>query len=104
MTDLEMWSGLVAYLLPLVIALAQQPHLPNFVRVLITCVSCVVASVVTTALQGELDWTRWGHSALVVGIGTFAFYHGFWKPSGIAPAVENATSVSSSHGEHEAGG
>jgi hypothetical protein len=92
MTDLEMWSGLVAFGLPLLIAVIQQPRFSSVLRVVIMVLSCIVASVVTTALQGDLDWHRWFHSLLVVGIGTIAFYHGVWQPATVAPKVEAATS------------
>lgn len=91
MTDLEMWSGLVAFFLPLVIAVVQQPRFNSALRVAVMVVFCVVASIVTTALQGDLDWHRWFHSLLVVGIGTIAFYHGVWQPAKVAPKVERAT-------------
>lgn len=94
MSDLEMWSGLVAFFLPLVIAIAQQPRFSNALRVAIMVVFCIVASVVTTALQGDLDWHRWYHSLLVLGIATIAFYNGVWKPAGVAGRVETATAPS----------
>lgn len=95
MTDLEMWSGLVAFGLPLLIAVLQQPRFSNTVRVLIMVVVCIVAALVTATLQGDLDWHRWGHSLLVLGIGVIAFYNGVWKPLGVAPAIERATSPGS---------
>lgn len=92
MTDLEMWSALVAFLLPLVIAVIQQPRWSGPVRVGIMVVFCVLASLVTTALQGNLSTDRWFHSLLVVAIGTIAFYQGVWKPALVAPRLERATS------------
>lgn len=93
MNDLEMWSGLVAFLLPLVIAVVQQPHFPPILRVIVMVVFCVVAALVTAALQGNLDWNRWYHSVLIIAIGTIAFYSGVWKPALVAPKLERATST-----------
>lgn len=92
MTDLEMWSGLVGFLLPGVIALVQQPRFNGPTRVLVTLAASAGASAVTAALQGQLDWHRWFHSVLVVAVATIAFYHGAWKPSGVAPSLEAGTS------------
>lgn len=93
MTDLEMWSGLVGFLLPLVIAVIQQPSFPKPLRAIITLVVCAVAAIVTVSLQGSLDWTRWQHSVLIIAVAALAFYKGTWLPLGGAPALEEATTL-----------
>jgi hypothetical protein len=92
MSDLEMWSAVVAFFLPLVIAVAQRPSLSGTARVVIMVVFCAIAALVTTWLQGDLNWSRWFHSLLIVTIATIAFYRGMWKQTGTTHQVEKATS------------
>lgn len=92
MSDLEMWSAVVAFFLPLVIAVAQQPRFSGALRVVIMVVFCAAAAAVTAALQGDLTADRWFHSLLVVVVATIAFYRGVWRPAGTAAHVEYATS------------
>jgi hypothetical protein len=92
MSDLEMWSAVVAFFLPLVISIAQRPNTPGTVRVVIMLVFCVLAALVTTWLQGDLTGGRWFHSLLVVVIATIAFYRGMWKQTGTTNVIERKTS------------
>lgn len=94
MGDLEMWSLIVSFFLPLVVAVAQQPRLSQAERVVVMVVFCAVAAVVTAWLKGELNSHNWFHSFLVMGVGTIVFYRGVWKPTGVAPRIEIATSTS----------
>lgn len=95
MTDLEMWSLVVGFFLPMVIAVVQQPRFPQPVRALITFLACMVASGVTIWLQGEVEFERWVESGLLILVSTIATYKGLWKPVGLAPEIERATSPSS---------
>lgn len=92
MTDLEMWTLLVGALLPALIAVIQQPQWSCRLRAVVTVVACLVAGGGTAGLDGQLTGRSVVTSVLTVLVTALATYHGFWKPSGIAAAVEGLTS------------
>lgn len=92
MTDLAMWTLLVGTLLPPVIAVVQQPQWSSRVRSLVSVATCLVAGGGTAWLGGALSGTSLVTTVLTVLVTALATYTGFWKPSGIAAAVEGVTS------------
>jgi hypothetical protein len=90
--DLTMWSLLVGAAAPTVIALVQRPTWPDWLRSVTTASFCLVAGAVTAYLNGDLTNGRSLVSAiLLVLITTLSTYRGFWKPTGVAPAIESVT-------------
>lgn len=87
-----MWQLIIGALVPPVIAVVQRPKFPGWARVAIMLVIAVVASVVVLAVQSDLDFHNWSRTVGLVIVGAIAAYHGIWQPSGIAPAIEAATS------------
>ena len=51
----------------------------------------LVAAGGTAYFQGDLTGKRFLDAALVIVPAAAAFYHGWWKPSGVAPAIEEST-------------
>ena len=92
-----MWELLVGFLsATFVLPLIQQPRWSNGVRALITFAWSILAGLGTAYFTGAFDGVsdvRTGITAvLTVLISAIASYHGFAKPTGIAPAIEAATS------------
>lgn len=90
--NLEMWSLIVGFVSPIVLAIVQQPSWKQPMRAFVTFVWALLAGGGTTYFSGE--WT--GHSfvasVLVVLVTAISTYVGFWKRTGIAPGIEGATS------------
>lgn len=91
MSTIAMWQLIIGALVPPLIAVAQRPKFPGWLRVSVMLVVAVVASLVTLAVQSDLDWHNWSRTVGLVIVGAIAAYHGIWQPSGIAPAIEAAT-------------
>jgi len=93
MTDTQMWLLVVGTLVPLVVAAVEQAHWSTPVRAVVGMVIAAAAGVITTWIVGDVDDTR----SLVIGalltlVTSIATYLGFWRPTGIAPRIEAATS------------
>lgn len=95
MSDLELWSLLVGALLPSVVALVQQPKWPPWFRAVVGVLSSIVAGGVTTYLTAEGQLWEQGmlHAILLVGVASWAAYQSFWRPTTIAPVIENKTAI-----------
>lgn len=92
MTDLQMWSFLVGALAPLLIAVLQQPTWGRPLRALVGLVVIVLLALGTCYFQGDFEGRSIVSSLLVLLVTAYASYGHFWKPTGIAPGLESATS------------
>lgn len=94
MTDLEMWSLLVGSLLPMLVAVIQQPTWPRWFKAVVGIASSIVAGFVTTWLTADGLLFEQGmiHAMLLTGVASWASYVSFWKPTEVAPKIEDVTS------------
>lgn len=92
MTDLDLWAIAVGAISPLVIALVQQKQWPSHVKAIIMVVSVILIGLGNVYFNGQFDVKDMSHSILLVFVGAITAYHGLWKPTGVAPAIESATS------------
>lgn len=93
MNDLMLWSTFIGAVLPPLIALVNQATWSPAWRFIVAVITSIITAGVTVWLRGEFNPDNWFRSALVVALAAIATYHAGWKPSGIAPAIEVATSA-----------
>jgi hypothetical protein len=93
MSDLEKWAAIVAFAMPLLIAILERQSYSEEARRLVAFGACVVAAFVTTYLN--IGWAAIVAapvsvliSVIYIAIGAWGSYHLLWKPIGVAPAVE----------------
>lgn len=94
MSRLDMWNLIVGFALPPLLAVVQQTRWADSVRALLAFAASVAASGVTVWLAGTLTAQGWTTGALTVLVAAVTTYHGFWKPTRVAPTIERATSPS----------
>jgi hypothetical protein len=92
-TDFQMYSLLVGFLLPPVLAIVMQARFSQQVRAAIAFVACVIAGAGVAYFQGDLTGKRFVSAALIVLTTGLATYRNFWKPTGVAPTIEAATNI-----------
>lgn len=85
------WSALVGFLTPLLVAVVNRSYWKSHVKALVAIASCVVTGFLTAWFNGELNATGLSTAVLIVLLASMATYSQFWKPSGIAPKIETAT-------------
>lgn len=91
-THLAQISALVGVLLPLLVAIIQQENWSAHVRTLIGVICIIVATTVTAWAEGKLNLHDWATSLITIFTLTQVSYHTLWKTTGVAPAIEHATS------------
>lgn len=81
--------------MPPLVAIIQQPRWSNTIRSLVMAISSIVIGAGTAFFENDQVFKGRSvvESILVVAVAAIAAYHGFWKPTGIAPAIERATST-----------
>lgn len=91
MSNLAQWSAIVAFFVPLAVAVINRTAwIAKYKAVVFFGVS-LVAAAGTAYFQGDLTGKRFLDSALLIVAAAAAYYHGLLKPTGIAGAVEKAT-------------
>lgn len=91
MDNLTMWSLLVGTLLPMLVAVVQQPRWPNWLRAVVTVLVSLVVGAVTTYLEGGLTLDDWVGASLTILVAALATWRNFWKPVGVTDAIERRT-------------
>ncbi|WP_432019925.1 hypothetical protein [Streptomyces sp. 1222.5] len=92
-TDAQLWAGALGYLLPLAIAVVAQPRWSGAVKGLLMLVVAVLDGLGTAYFNGDFDGKPIITCILVAAVAIGVAYHTVWKPSGIAPGIERATSI-----------
>lgn len=96
MSNLEMWDLIAGFALPPVIAVIQQKDWGHGFRAVVTFVIALGVAAITVAIhEGGWSADTWVESALLTLVTAIATYKGFWKPTGVAPALEDATTPKS---------
>lgn len=100
-SDAQMWSLIVGFLSPLVIAVIQQPTWRGPIRVAVTAGFSLVAGMVTAALNGDLTGRSTVSCFLIVAVTSIAAYQNLWRPARAAPWIEAKTSRKRAHVESQ---
>jgi hypothetical protein len=82
-----------AVLLPPVIAVINQRRWPAQLKGLVALLVCAVYALVVMIVRGPVNWADWRDVLLAAAGAAFISYRMWWQPSGIAPAIEHATSA-----------
>jgi hypothetical protein len=95
MTDpLVLWSTIVGFVLPPVLAALMQARWRPEVKGVVAFAACLVAATGTVALQGHLgNGTALTTSFLLIFTGAITTYRLYWRPTGIVPLIERATDI-----------
>lgn len=91
--SVEQWALVVGFFLPIVIAVVQQPKWSPALSAVVAFLACGVAAAGTIYFGGaQWDRDHIVNTFLVILVSTIATYHGFWRPTNIAPKIETVTS------------
>ncbi len=93
MSDLEMWALIVGFALPPVLSVVLQSDWSARLKSVVAFLACALAGAGTAYLQGDLTGERFVEAGLVILVTAIATYKGFWRPTGVSPAIETKTNV-----------
>lgn len=92
----------VGPLVPLLTSVVNQPHWSSRQRTIMSVIVSIIAGTVVYTTEYGLDFSNPAMIVTaVVGVilASAASYKNIWKPAGVAPAIEIATSSKSKHHE-----
>lgn len=85
-------NGVVGFALPGLIAVITREAWSPKAKSVAAFAVCLAAAAVTAAAAGDLTPAGWGAGVLIVFAAARTSYAGLWRPTGVAPAIEAATS------------
>jgi hypothetical protein len=88
---IDQWTVVVGVLMPLLIAAINRTAWSSGQKSVGALVICIAAAAGELTVKGQFDVKHLGANALAVFFMTVTTYYGFWKPTGIAPALEQKT-------------
>ena len=94
-TDAQLWAAALAFVLPPVIAIVNQPRWSGAVKGLLMLAVSALDGLGTAYFNDEFHGKRIVTCMLIAAIVIGTAYHTLWRPSGIAPSIERATSTNS---------
>ncbi|MFL1903069.1 hypothetical protein ACJWDR_28790 [Streptomyces tauricus] len=92
-TDAELWAAGLGFVLPPVIAIVNQPRWSGPVKALFMLLVATAVGLGTAYFNGDFDGKPIVTCMLVAAVVIGTSYHTVWRPSGIAPGIEQATST-----------
>jgi uncharacterized membrane protein YgdD (TMEM256/DUF423 family) len=96
MTDAQMYAAVIAFFLPLLMSVIIQTGWDKRIQAILLFVAVLIVSVGTLFFTGQLEGRSLISSILLTFVTAIAAYHGLWKPTQVAPAIESATNFGSS--------
>ena len=90
----ELWAAALAVVLPPVIAIVNQPRWSRAVKGLFMLLVATLDGLGTAYFNDQFHGRTIVSCIMLAVIVIGTTYHVLWKPSGIAPGIERATSTS----------
>lgn len=90
---LQLANALVGFVLPHAIALVNQCHWAGRVKGLVAFAVCAAAGTLTTYVAGEFHADDLMLSALTIFAAAEVSYRQLWRPTGLAPRLEERTTI-----------
>jgi hypothetical protein len=87
-SDAQLWSLVVGFLLPNLIAVAQRPWFPTQMRVVVAIAFSAISGAGTAYFVGNLDGRTFVSCTLVILVTAISTYQMVWRQLKIAPRIE----------------
>ena len=93
MSNLQLASAFVGFVVPLVVSFVNQSHWKSQYKGAVAIAVSALAALITSWAAGDLHGKSFATSFAIVLGATLSTYRIFWKPTGIADSVESATTL-----------
>lgn len=92
MYNVARWALIIGFLMPLLVAVIEQPKWPDWVRAVVAAILCIIAGGMQVYVMGQFNAADLTTSILIILVEAIAVYQAFWKKVGIK-TLENATTI-----------
>lgn len=91
--DTASWAALIGAMLPLLIAVVNRPQWTAQMKQIIGIAVAAIGGIGTVLASGNFDAQNWLVTLVAVIGASQAAYALIWKPTKVAPKIEQATSA-----------
>lgn len=92
-TNAELWASALGFVLPPVIAIVNQPRWSGAVKTIFMLLVATGDGLGSSYFAGSFSGKSIVTCVLLAAVAIGVAYHTVWKPGGIAPGIERATST-----------
>lgn len=96
-SDLAMFTLIVGFFAPLVIAAVQNPAWSTRTKTLVTIVFCVFVGAATAYFSGFFSGKSAVSAILIVFVVSITTYQNFWQKMGVTQVIERETTLTPRH-------
>ena len=90
---IQQWEVILGFIQPLLIAFIIQSSWSRSTQSVVSFLAAAATTTIGMWLQGDFNGvTDWVTSVMTVFAVSMTSYYGVWKPTGVAPKIEVATS------------
>jgi hypothetical protein len=93
MTDAQLWASVVAFFLPLVIAVVQQPHWTRTARTAVAALFAIADGGLSTAFAGDFTGRSLVSCILLTIVVSGTSYKRLFEPIGLTGIIERRTAL-----------
>lgn len=91
--NMTLFMAVLGWLVPMLVSIVNQRGWSSTTKGVIAAVVSIITATVATMLSGNWDNSDMVRNILIVLTLSQVSYATFWKPSNIAPEIEEGTSV-----------
>lgn len=91
--DVNFLTWILGFGVPVVTAIVTTKVASSSLKAIVTAVLAAIAGLIAVAIEanGHIDISQWVVGVGQAAIAAWAAYYGFWKPTLIAPKLQDAT-------------
>jgi len=91
-SDTQMIGIVGGVLVPIIVGIIAKLNAPSGLKAILNAALSALTSVLAQIIPGSFQWRPFIVTWALTWVVSVATYYGLWKPTGIAPAVQNSTS------------
>lgn len=90
-SDAGLLATLAGVLVPLLVGIVTKTAAPAGLKAMVNAALTALGGLVATIVPGEFAWHPFLASWATAWVVSVATYYGLWKPTGVAPAIQQST-------------
>jgi len=88
MSEADLWAAIVAFVMPLLVAMIVKQPWQDDLKALVAFVACIVFAAGTAYFSAELNASNVIRDFLIIFVGGMTFWARFWRPLGVTGFIE----------------
>jgi hypothetical protein len=92
-SDATLLATLAGVIVPLLVGIVTKLEAPAGLKAMVNAALTALGGLVATIVPGDFHWHPFLASWATAWVVSVATYYGLWRPTGVAPAVQQSTAT-----------